>query len=117
MCITLLLKFSMSMTMGEIALTRVSTAAVSHVVQPRFEPPAVKKLLIWLPSRPPMNECTVSNARIAALVIGSSTTLTTASTTTSLSALRSNRDCGDPCAHQAHPLTTQGRPASRTRSS
>src|SRR5947209_6705105 len=65
--------FSVSITMGMIAMTRLSTAAVVQVVQPRFDAPATTNRSIETP--PPslllQKETTVSIARTAALVIGS----------------------------------------------
>ena len=61
------------MTAGAIAMTRRSTAAVVHVVQPRFEAPDTTKRCT---ARPPpageaVNAVTASIARTALLVIGS----------------------------------------------
>ena len=63
---------SRSIENGTMATTRLSTIAVVHVVQPRFEPPQTKNLSIFsLPSSwVPQNEVIVSMARTAALVIG-----------------------------------------------
>src|SRR5579883_2716809 len=62
-----------SITIGIIAMTRLSTAAVVQVVHPRFEPPAtMNSLTLRLPqSGPEQKSVTVSIARTAALVIGS----------------------------------------------
>src|ERR1041385_3990625 len=56
-----------------IAVTRLSTIAVSQVVQPRFEPPATVKLVTEMlpPCAVAQNALTVSIARIADLAIGS----------------------------------------------
>ena len=63
----------MSITAGAIATTRVSTAAVVQVVQPRFDPPETTKRFTG--SAPPSaladHAVTASIARTAALVIGS----------------------------------------------
>ena len=63
---------SRSITAGAIATTRVSTAAVVHVVQPRFEAPeTTKRPTRWLPpSADAANAVTASIARTALLVIG-----------------------------------------------
>ena len=62
----------MSMTMGTIATTRLSAAAVVQVVQPRLDPPATTNLSTWTlpPAGVAQNDVTVSMARTAALVIG-----------------------------------------------
>src|ERR1700761_5564798 len=61
-----------SITKGVIATTRLSVAAVVHVVQPRLEPPATKNFSTsTLPAFSLLqNAVTVSIARTAALVIG-----------------------------------------------
>ena len=56
------------MEAGTMALTRLSTAAVSQVVQPRLEPPITRKSRIDLP-RSARKIWMVSIARTAALVI------------------------------------------------
>ena len=55
-----------------MATTRVSTAAVVHVVQPRLEPPdTTKRPTLWLPpAADAANAVTVSIARTALFVIG-----------------------------------------------
>ena len=61
------------MTIGTIATTRRSTAAVVHEVQPRFDAPATTKCRPWPRRRPPgcaQNAVTASIARTTALVIG-----------------------------------------------
>ena len=65
--------FSTSITMGTIATTRLSTAAVVQVVQPRLDPPATTKPSTFTlpPSGLAQKAVTVSMARTAALVIGS----------------------------------------------
>src|SRR5882672_1637590 len=64
--------FRRSMTHGIIATTRLSTAAVVQVVQPRLEPPATTNpsTFIFPPVALPQNAEIVSMARTAALVIG-----------------------------------------------
>ena len=61
------------MTIGMIATTRWSTAAVLHVVQPRLEAPVTTKRFTFTspPFRVAIKSVTVSRARTAALVIGS----------------------------------------------
>src|SRR5438874_13778836 len=63
---------SMSITAGAIAITRRSTAAVVHVVHPRFEPPETTKRVTAPPppSRDEVKAVTASIARTALLVIG-----------------------------------------------
>src|SRR6188508_1818006 len=65
--------FSISITAGAIATTRVSTAAVVHVVQPRLEAPVTtnRATLLLPPSEDAANWVTASIARTALLVIGS----------------------------------------------
>src|SRR5882724_4772837 len=65
--------FNMSITNGTIAITRLSTAAVVQVVQPRFDPPQTtnSSTLTFPPSGVAQNDVTVSIARTALLVIGS----------------------------------------------
>src|SRR3954471_10679889 len=62
----------MSITAGAIAITRESTAAVVHVVHPRFDAPVTTNRLTRLapPSGVAMNAVTASIARTALLVIG-----------------------------------------------
>jgi hypothetical protein len=64
--------FSRSMTSGTTATTRVSTAAVVHVVHPRFDPPATtKRETVELPpASDAANAVTASIARTALLVMG-----------------------------------------------
>src|ERR1051326_8357032 len=64
--------FKRSITIGTIPMTRLSTAAVVHVVHPRFEPPATTKesILNSPPSLLPLKAVTVSIPRTALLVIG-----------------------------------------------
>ena len=64
---------SMSITNGTIATTRLSTAAVVQVVQPRFDPPQTTNLSTVHAAavRRSQNDVIVSSARTAALVIGS----------------------------------------------
>ena len=65
----LFFRFSMSMTRGMKATTRLSTAAVVQVVHPRLEAPATTNLsMVEFCSF--MKAVTVSIARTAALVIG-----------------------------------------------
>ena len=59
------------MTIGAIAMTRSSTAPVSQVVQPRFEPPVTTNRAAGLP-RSLAHACTASIARTALLTIGKS---------------------------------------------
>ena len=61
-----------SITIGAMATTRLSTAAVIQVVQPRFEPPATTNLSIGClpPSSLAKNASTVSIARTTDLTIG-----------------------------------------------
>src|SRR5687767_10041848 len=63
----------MSITIGAMAITRLSTAAVVQVVQPRLDPPAtMNESIFTLPaSGPAQNAITVSMARTALLVMGS----------------------------------------------
>src|SRR6266511_449258 len=63
---------STSITIGMIATTRLSTAAVVHVVQPRLEPPATTNESTFQapPALLPQNDVTVSMARTALLVMG-----------------------------------------------
>ena len=61
----------MTITIGAIAITRSSTAPVSQVVQPRFEPPVTTKRSAGLP-RPFAHACRASMARTALLTIGKS---------------------------------------------
>src|ERR1035441_5839508 len=65
--------FSTSITVGIIATTRLSAAAVVQVVQPRLDPPATTNPSTFTlpPSALPQKAVTVSRARTAALVIGS----------------------------------------------
>src|SRR5437870_13473089 len=62
----------MSITSGENPTTRLSTAAVVHVVQPRFEAPATKNFSTFTlpPAGVAEKAVTVSMARTAAFVIG-----------------------------------------------
>ena len=64
--------FRTSITIGTIATTRLSTAPVSQVVQPRFDPPATTNLLTG--NSPPaslaITAVIVSIARTALLTIG-----------------------------------------------
>jgi negative regulator of sigma E activity len=64
--------FSSSITIGTIAITRLSTAAVVQVVQPRLDPPATTNpsTFTFPASALPQKAITVSIARSAALVIG-----------------------------------------------
>ena len=50
---------SMSITRGAMARTRGSTAALSHVVQPRFDAPETTKRSIFCPNSFCANACTV----------------------------------------------------------
>ncbi len=61
------------MTIGTIATTRLSTAPVSQVVQPRLDPPATTNVFTSTlpPSSLARNSVTVSIARTALLTIGS----------------------------------------------
>ena len=60
---------SMSMTAGAMAITRVSTAAVVHVVHPRFEAPeTTNRETDWPPVA--ANAVMASIARTALFVIG-----------------------------------------------
>src|ERR1039457_3728760 len=63
---------SRSITKGVIATTRLSTAAVVQVVQPRFDPPATKNFSTFTlpPFSPRQNAVTVSMARTSLFVIG-----------------------------------------------
>src|SRR5687767_3105870 len=63
----------MSMTAGAMATTRLSTAAVVQVVQPRFDAPeTTNRETFWLPpSADAAKALTASMARTALLVIGS----------------------------------------------
>src|SRR5438093_3915741 len=63
---------SISMTAGAIAITRWSTAAVVHVVQPRFDAPETTKRATRFapPSADAVNAVTASIARTALFVIG-----------------------------------------------
>src|SRR5438477_4103995 len=65
--------FNTSITQGIMAITRLSTAAVVQVVQPRFDPPATTKrsTFTFPPSELAQKVVMVSMARTAALVIGS----------------------------------------------
>src|SRR5687767_4083120 len=60
------------MTAGAIAITRRSTAAVAHVVQPRFEAPETTKRFTACapPAGDAANAVTASIARTALFVIG-----------------------------------------------
>ena len=60
------------MTVGAMAITRLSTAPVSQVVQPRFEAPATTNCLSSPLPRSLAQACTASIARIALLTIGKS---------------------------------------------
>ena len=68
-------EFNASITVGMIAITRLSTAATSQVVQPRFEPPETTNWSIF--TRPPaslaMNSCIASIARTPLLTMASLT--------------------------------------------
>ena len=67
--------FSMSMTIGAMALTRGSPeAAVSQVVHPRFETPFTTKCVTCRPffRRESTSCCTASMARMAVFVMGKS---------------------------------------------
>lgn len=64
--------FNTSITMGAHPRTRGSAAAVSHVVQPRFEAPVRKKRSTFFESFSAVNACTASIPRIAARVMGRS---------------------------------------------
>src|SRR5262245_40425843 len=63
--------FSTSMTTGTTATTRRSTAPVSHVVQPRLEPPATTNFFtdVLPPCSLANRAVTVSIARTALLTI------------------------------------------------
>src|SRR6185503_18352195 len=65
-------EFSTSMTSGAMATTRRSTAAVVHVVHPRFDAPATTKrdTVTPPPADEALNAVTASMARTALLVIG-----------------------------------------------
>ncbi len=64
--------FSMSMTIGTIATTRLSTAAVVQAVQPRFDlPPTTNRsTTVAPPCVLAQNAVTASIARTALFVIG-----------------------------------------------
>jgi hypothetical protein len=64
--------FSASMTIGASATTRGSTAAVSQVVQPLFEPPVSVKRSSGAPHSRSLAALLASNARTTLLTIGSS---------------------------------------------
>src|SRR5438046_1544006 len=65
--------FTTSITMGITATTRGSTAPVSQVVQPRFDPPATTNLFtaVLPPCSLASSSVMVSIARTALLTIGS----------------------------------------------
>src|SRR5579863_1946191 len=65
--------FNRSIENGTMAITRLSTAAVVQVVQPRFEPPHTtnRSTSTLPPSGLAQNDVIVSSARTALLVIGS----------------------------------------------
>ena len=66
--------FRQSITYGTIATTRSSTAAVVHVVHPRFDPPLTMNFATVAFALPPsvlaLKAVIVSIARTEALVIG-----------------------------------------------
>jgi len=64
--------FKTSITIGATAITRLSTAAVSHAVQPRFDAPDTVKESIGAPQRSFTMLCIASIARTALFTIGSS---------------------------------------------
>src|SRR5437762_2893118 len=61
---------SVSITSGAMALTRGSAAPVSHVVQPRFEPPETMKSFTGFFHSCLANSCKASIARTRLLTIG-----------------------------------------------
>ena len=64
--------FSTSITIGATAITRLSTAAVSHAVQPRFDAPDTVNESIDAPQRSRTMLCIASIARTVLFTIGSS---------------------------------------------
>ena len=62
----------MSITIGAAAATRLSCAAASQVVQPRFDAPATTNPSTLRCNRSAQNSVTASIARTALLVIGNS---------------------------------------------
>ncbi len=60
------------MTIGAIALTRGSPAAVSQLVQPRFDPPVMRKLSTGSFHSCLLNSCKASMALTTLLTMGNS---------------------------------------------